>query len=613
MPILIYSFLFYAALCNYFLNFSKHTQCQIYQLKMSTANEVAEFSVVDYCVFIGMLCISMAIGLYHSLKGNKTTEDFLMASRSMSPIPVAFSLTATYLSSISILGIVGEVYGQGLMLAWSLIGNALGIVTATLFIMPVMYPLKLNSVNEYIELRFGSVFLRKLVLVMITGNYLMYLGFCLYAPTLALESVTPIDLTTYIFILGTVVTVYCAFGGLKAVVWTDTFQTVVIILGILVAVIFAVIEVGGMDDVWRIGSENGRTDMLDFRPGLYVRHTMFNTILNGFVTFFTIYGFTQATIQRAGSMPDLARVRLVLFLNAFGLIVLMGILFFTGLAIFAVYAGCDPITLGYISQKDQLLPYYVMDYLGTFKGIPGLFVACLFSGTLSSISSLLSALSSMLWVDFMCELEYFKKSSERVKTITNKVTTLVLGCIMMGFAVLASKLGGLVQATAAVFGALSGPVLGLFVLGVMVPHCSKKGAIAGGIFSTVVMVWLSIGSQFRGMVTVMLPLSIDECADNSSLISTTQTLWTTTTTDLPEDITRPFDFFYGISYTYFSTVGCLSCIVVAVLVSACTGFEKLENVNPSHVLLCLRKHVGHKRSESSASKTKQCIEVATVM
>ena len=62
------------------------------------------FSVWDYGVFIGALVISMAIGVYHAFKGNKTTSDFLMASRSMSPIPVALSVTATYLSSISILG-----------------------------------------------------------------------------------------------------------------------------------------------------------------------------------------------------------------------------------------------------------------------------------------------------------------------------------------------------------------------------------------------------------------------------------------------------------------------------------------------------------------------------
>lgn len=62
--------------------------------------------------------------------------------------------------------------------------------------------------------------------------------------------------------------------------------------------------------------------------------------------------------------------------------VFAAVLFVAGLGIFSVYAGCDPITLGRITKKDQVMPLYVMEHLGYLKGIPGLLVACLFSGTL---------------------------------------------------------------------------------------------------------------------------------------------------------------------------------------------------------------------------------------
>ena len=62
------------------------------------------FSFIDYIVFILTIIGSLAIGAYYGIKENKTTEDFLMAGRSMSPIPVALSLIATFISSISILG-----------------------------------------------------------------------------------------------------------------------------------------------------------------------------------------------------------------------------------------------------------------------------------------------------------------------------------------------------------------------------------------------------------------------------------------------------------------------------------------------------------------------------
>ncbi|KAF2345383.1 hypothetical protein FHG87_023862 [Trinorchestia longiramus] len=115
------------------------------------------------------------------------------------------------------------------------------------------------------------------------------------------------------------------------------------------------------------------------------------------------------------------------------------------------------------------------------------------------------------------------------------MSALMLGVIMMGLAVLASKMGGLVQATASVFGALSGPTLGLFVLGTTVPYCNRKGAIAGCVFSTVVMVWLSIGSQFRGMKTVMLPLSTDDCGFNNTYSVTTDSSAATTELYVTDD------------------------------------------------------------------------------
>ena len=69
-------------------------------------------------------------------------------------------------------------------------------------------------------------------------------------------------------------------------------------------------------------------------------------------------------------------------MTIFGLLAIIITLFLAGLAIFAAYAGCDPITSGYIKSKDQMLPFYVMQNLGFMMGVPGVFVACLFSGTM---------------------------------------------------------------------------------------------------------------------------------------------------------------------------------------------------------------------------------------
>lgn len=569
------------------------------------------FSAIDYAVFTLTLLSSLGIGLYHCIRGNKSTEDFLLASRSMSPLPVALSLTATFVSSISILGNVGEVYGNGIQLAWSLVGMCIGMLVATNVFMPMMYALRLSSTNEYLELRFRSPLLKRCVLAQATVTMLLYLGVCLFAPTMALESVTPYSSGTYIVILGGVVTLYSSFGGLKAVVWTDAVQTVIIIISVLVATVAAIVQAGGLGQVWAIASAHGRTAGLTTGFGLHQRHTIFNTMLMYSVNFTYIYSFNQNTIQRVGTMPNISKVKLVLFLNGFFLLSLLGLLFFTGLCIFAVYADCDPITLGLVGRKDQMFPYYVVERLGFMKGVPGLFVACLFSGTMSSISSTMNSLPTMLWTDFFSKMPFFMKSSEAFKTATNKFVTFVLGICMIGMAFMSSKMGGLVQATSTLMSIMTGPTIGVFLLGACAPICGAKGALAGFWTSVVFMAWLGIGAQYHGMQITLLPLSTSQCVNEtmssvlsnitsstSGLVGSSSTVAAVLTSTLEPVLTHhessehPLAGFYGISYTFLSPIGCFLCITVALIVSVTIAREDMECVEPRLVLPCCRRFVG---------------------
>ncbi|KAK7085634.1 Sodium-coupled monocarboxylate transporter 1 [Halocaridina rubra] len=233
-------------------------------LVTSSGGELVSFGIVDYIVFTVMLCISMGIGVFFAFRGNKNTEDFLMGGRQMSVVPVAISLLSSFISAISILGYSGETYANGMQLSMILSGAFIGIFLASKFFLPVFHPLKLTSVNEYIELRYSSKALRLTTLGISVFIGFFYTGLCLYAPTLALASVTPISSETYIVILGIVCTIYSAAGGLKAVVWTDTFQMIVILMGIVSVIIVGCIEVGGISNVWAIAGEYGRTQLFEY-------------------------------------------------------------------------------------------------------------------------------------------------------------------------------------------------------------------------------------------------------------------------------------------------------------------------------------------------------------
>lgn len=112
----------------------------------------ARLSVVDYVVFVMVLVISASIGIYHACTGGKqkTTQEFFVADRKMPFVPVGFSLLASWMSAIALLGTPSEVYVYGTMF-WYIGGSYIfmSIITANVFI-PTFYNLRLTSVYEVI-------------------------------------------------------------------------------------------------------------------------------------------------------------------------------------------------------------------------------------------------------------------------------------------------------------------------------------------------------------------------------------------------------------------------------------------------------------------------------
>jgi len=108
------------------------------------------FTVWDYVIFAIILAISSVIGLYHGCRGNKqsSTAEFLMAGRSMSVLPVALSLLASFMSGITLLGTPAEVVVFGTQYWMIFVCYCMVIPLAAYVFIPVFYRLELTSVFE---------------------------------------------------------------------------------------------------------------------------------------------------------------------------------------------------------------------------------------------------------------------------------------------------------------------------------------------------------------------------------------------------------------------------------------------------------------------------------
>uniref|UniRef100_A0A8C3FAS4 Solute carrier family 5 member 8 n=1 Tax=Chrysemys picta bellii TaxID=8478 RepID=A0A8C3FAS4_CHRPI len=150
---------------------------------------------------------------------------------------------------------------------------------------------------------------------------------------------------------------------------------------------------------------------LAFNPNPLQRHTFWTILIGGTFTWTGIYGVNQSQVQRYIACKTSFQAKLSLYINLLGLWAILVCAMFCGLAMYSIYHDCDPWTAKRVSAPDQLMPYLVLDILRDFPGVPGLFVASAYSGTLSTVSSSINALAAVTVEDLI--KPYFSSLSEK--------------------------------------------------------------------------------------------------------------------------------------------------------------------------------------------------------
>ncbi|XP_005068044.1 sodium-coupled monocarboxylate transporter 1 [Mesocricetus auratus] len=556
---------------------------------MEESRAIGSFVVWDYLVFAGMLLISASIGIYYAFAGGgqQTSKDFLMGGRSMTAVPVALSLTASFMSAVTVLGTPAEVYRFGAIFSIFSITYFLVVVISAEVFLPVFYRLGITSTYEYLELRFNRL-IRLCGTVLFIVQTILYTGIVIYAPALALNQVTGFDLWGAVVATGVVCTFYCTLGGLKAVVWTDVFQVGIMVAGFASVIIQASITQGGFNKILSDASNGGRLNFWNFNPNPLQRHTFWTIIIGGTFTWTTIYGINQSQVQRYISCKNRLHAKLSLYINLVGLWVILICSVFCGLSLYSRYYDCDPWTSKKVSEVDQLMPYLVLDILRNYPGVPGLFVACAYSGTLSTVSSSINALAAVTVEDLI--KPYFKSLSEKSLSWISQGMSVLYGALCIGMAAVASLMGALLQAALSIFGMVGGPLLGLFSLGILVPFANSIGALAGLLAGFAISLWVGIGAQlYPPLPERTLPLSLEIHGCNSTRnvsdwISTTEMPFSTSAFQIHNVERTPLmDNWYSLSYLYFSTIGTLVTLLVGILISLSTGGRK-QNLDPQFLL-----------------------------
>ncbi|KAJ8260432.1 hypothetical protein GJAV_G00182030 [Gymnothorax javanicus] len=544
---------------------------------VGTGGPVPSFSVWDYVVFAVTILGSASIGLFQAIRGRResSSAEFLLGGRQMTAVPVAMSLTASFMSGITVIGTPAETYRYGTPF-W-LFGFSYTIMsafTAEVFV-PLFYRLGITSTYEYLEMRFNKA-MRLVGTTLFIIQTALYTGMVIFAPALALNQITGLDLWGVLVATGAVCIIYCTLGGLKAVIWTDVFQMLIMLAGFVAVIARGAVLREGLDVIWNDADQGGRLDAFNFDPDPMKRHTFWTIVVGGSLMWTSIYAINQSQVQRYISCRTLTQAKLSLYVNSLGLVVTVSLAVLSGLTMYSIFRNCDPLNNGDIGALDQMLPYLVMAILAEFPGIPGLFVAAAYSGTLSTVSSSINALVAVTFEDFVRPI--WPNLSERKVSWINMGLSVLFGGVCIGMAGVASLMGSILQAALSIFGMISGPLLGVFFLGMFFRSANSVGSLVGLIVGLVLTLWVGIGAQvYPPLLEKTLPLntSVAGC----DLNYTTTAPWSITAAPVPPP-ERPAlaDAWYSLSYLYFCPLGTLTTLVFGLLVSAATGGCKQEKI-----------------------------------
>lgn len=536
------------------------------------------FSTVDYVIFVVLLVASAGIGLYYAFSGGRqrTTQEFLLADRNMRCLPVSLSLLATFQSAVAILGAPSEIYTHGTQYWFLGCSYFLGLLIPAHIFIPVFYRLRVSSAYEYLELRFSKS-VRICGTMTFIFQMVIYMGVVLYAPALALNAVTGFDLWGAVLAMGLVCTLYTTLGGLKAVIWTDVFQTIVMFAGQLAVIIVGTHQAGGISEVWRKAQNGSRISGLNLNPDPLERHTFWTLGVGGVFLMLALYGVNQAQVQRYLS----SRTEKEAIMSCYAvfpcqqIVLTLGCLM--GLVMYARYGEESPLDQGYVKTNDQMVLYFVMDVLRDLPGLPGLFVACLFSGALSTISSAFNSLATVTMEDLI--KPHVPPMTEARATMLSKLLALGYGFVCLAMAYLASLMGSVLQAALSIFGMVGGPLLGLFCLGMFFPCANSTGALVGLAAGLVMAFWIGIGSFISRMPTAVAPVinatAFPEIGNMTTAIMTTLI----TTKPRPTGVQA----LYSLSYMWYSAHNSTTVVVVGLLVSFLTGPWKEKQLNPGTI------------------------------
>lgn len=449
--------------------------------------------VVDIMIFTAYLFGIVLFGISFYRK-ERTSQDFSTGSGTLPAWVIGLSIFATFVSSISYLAIPGVAF----LSDWNAFVFSLSIPVAIFmaikFFIPLYRSVGSPSAYTYLEERFGP-WAKNYVAIFWLLTQVMRVAVILYLLALPMYVILDWDMRLIIVITGISVMIYSILGGIKAVIWTDAIQAIILIIGAVVTLgilMYSLPE--GPVQYFEIAVAHDKFNLGSLGLSL-TESTFWVVFFYGLFINLQNYGIDQNYIQRYMS----ARNEKEAISSAFGgglLYIPVSLLFFmigTGLFVYyQVFPDLLPVEFREAGMSDSVFPYFIVN--GLPVGITGLLIASIFSAGMSTISTSLNSGATVILNDFYRRYKKNVGEKESVKVLYFASGLICVLGVLISFYII--QVESALEIWWNLAGIFSGGMLGLFLLGYFARKVTNAPAVIGVILGLIVITWMSLSSIY---------------------------------------------------------------------------------------------------------------------
>jgi SSS family solute:Na+ symporter len=493
----------------------------------------------DWIVLAAYFAVLLLIAWWVIRKKNNTTEEYFLAGRNVGWFVIGASIFASNIGSEHVVGLAGTGAESGMPMAHYEL-HAWIVLLLGWFFLPFYMRSGAFTMPEFLEKRFDSRSRWFLSLFSIAGYVLTKVSVTIYAGGVVVSELLGIDFFQGAIAIVLVTGLYTILGGMRAVVYTEAFQTVILLLGATVITIMGLNAVGGWDELKATaGSEHFNM----WRPASDPDFPWTGMLIGGTIVGIWYWCTDQYIVQRTLSAHNITIGRRGAIFGAFLKLTPIFIFLVPGIIAFALKQK------GMIQyeKSDQVFPTLVQYLLPA--GLKGLVAGGLMAALMSSLASVFNSASTLFTVDIFKKMKPDAPETELVRA--GRIATAVIVVLGMLWIPIMQKIGGgvLYQYLQNVQAYIAPPITAVFLLGILWKRVNAKGAIATLLFGLV-------------MATLRIICELVFLENGK----------------LPAGETNLFAQFAAINFAHMAIYMFVGCVLVCSIVSLSTAKPSLEQI-----------------------------------